>query len=288
MKKVISTLLTICVTAVLFAQDVRLNDTIIFIGNQPVAQYSKALCKSTPCYNMEVYSFDDYVLIKAEVIKFNAPVAELKPFYYYELTFPPTADTFAVYIEDEAFPIVLAKIIRDYDLINKNELNRKNVTRFIAQYYGGPALTAKIKSVEDYLNDTRHFNEQVIRDRTKPVSIINDRIIMQDGIKIGLIVENKNYTVTNRPAGIAVDKSSNGKTMTMVTDQIINAATETQIQMSNERVVDNSRYHSRGFSTEKSNEKNLYQVSKAALKKSDSYSDQLLMWVCFLIENYEL
>lgn len=76
--------------------------------------------------------------------------------------------------------------------------------------------------------------------------------------------------------------------MTMVTDQIINAATETQIQMSNERVVDNSRYHSRGFSTEKSNEKNLYQVSKAALKKSDSYSDQLLMWVCFLIENYEL
>ena len=297
MKKIISTLTAFFISAVLFAQDVRLNDSVIFINNKPVALYAKFPSPAASQFNMEVYSFDDYVLIKAEVIKFSAPVAELKSFYYYELTFPPTADTFAVYIEDEAFPIVLAKIIRDYDLISKNELNKKNVTRFISQYNGGPALTAKIKSFEDYLNDTRYFNEQVKRDRTKPVTIINDRIIMQDGVKIGLITVNKNYTVTNRPASIAVDKSSNGQTMTQVTDQVINSATETQILLANDREVENSKYYT-GWSRENpkekpdnpklAKEKNLYQVSKAANKKISSYTDQLLMRVCFLIEDYAL
>jgi hypothetical protein len=290
-------------TALLFAQDVRLNDSVIFINDKPVALYAKQLSKSPQRYNMEVYGFDDYVLIKAEVIKFNAPVAELKPFYYYELTFPSTTDTFAMYIEDEAFPVVMAKIIKDYDLISKNELNKKNVSRFISTYYGGPALTEKIRSFEDYLNETRYFNEQAKRDRTKPVTIINDRIIMQDGVKIGLIAEYQNATLgrsTNYydpPPVVVYDSSRIGVTQRIISEQVINNTYETHILLDNGRRVDNNRFYnswSRDARTNKSvqektaSERNLYQVSKAANKRIGAITDGLLMRVCYLIEDYAL
>ena len=300
MRTVIPAMLACFVTASSFAQDVRLNDSVIFINDKSVALYSKQLSKSTPRYNMEVYSFDDYVLIKAEVIKFNAPVAELTAFYYYELTFPPTADTFAIYIEDEAFPLVLAKIIKDYSLIDKNELNKKNVARFISQYYGGPALTAKIKSFEDYLNETRYFNEQEKRDRTKPVTIINDRVIMQDGIKIGLIVQVQNSSVSRQvyePAQAVYDSTRIGVTKRNFYDEVLNTSTETQILLYNGRKIDNHRYYKTWSREDRINksgkvkaafERNLYQVSKAANKKISDYTDGLLMRVCLLIEEYAL
>jgi hypothetical protein len=297
MKTVIPALLACFITAFSVAQDVRLSDSVIFINDIPVALYSKELSKSMPRYNMEVYSFDDYVLIKAEIIKFNAPVAELRPFYYYELSFPPTADTFAIYIEEEAFPLVLAKIIRDYDLINKNELNKKNVSRFISHYYGGPALTAKIKSFEDHLNETRYFNEQEKRDRTKPVTIINDRVIMQDGVKIGLIAVNKNYKESRVPVSVTRDTSNFRRPAVVQYDYVTTSSNQTDILFANGRKVENRRYYN-NWSSERpkkksenlkaATEKTLYQISKAANKKIDSHTDQLLMWVCALIEDYAL
>ncbi len=297
MKNFTLSLLLGFITASLFAQDVRLNDSVIFINNKPVALYEKSLSNSTPRYNMEVYSFDDYVLIKAEVIKFNAPVAELRPFYYYELSFPPMADTFAIYIEDEAFPLVLAKIIRDYNLVDKNKLNKKNVAKFIAQYYGGPALVAKIRSFEDYLNETRHLNEQEKRDRTKPVTIINDRVIMQDGVKIGLIAVYQNYKTTNQPTDVFYDKSNYGIPYSTIADRTIYTSNETQIVMANGRKVENIQYYNRWSAenpAKKSDdpkvisERSLYQISRAAKQKISSYTDMLLMKVCFLIEEYAL
>ncbi len=298
MKNCTLSLLVCFCSAFIFAQDVRLNDSVIFINNNPVALYAKTLNNSTPRYNMEVYSFDDYVLIKAEVIKFNAPVAELRPFYYYELTFPPTADTFAIYIEDEAFPLVLAKIIRDYNLVDKNKLNKKNVAKFIAQYSGGPALVAKIKSFEDYLNETRHLNEQEKRDRTKPVTIINDRIIMQDGVKIGLIAVYQNYKTTNQPTQVFYDKSNYGIPYSTIADRTIYTSNETQIVMANGRKVENIQYYNRWSAENPAkktddpkliSERSLYQISRAAgEKKISSYTDMLLMKVCYLIEEYAL
>jgi len=301
MKNFTLTLLTYFITVSLYAQDVRLNDSVIFINDKPVALYSKTLSNSTPYSNMEVYSFDDYVLIKAEVIKFNAPVAELKPFYYYELTFPPTADTFAIYIEDEAFPIVLAKIIRDYGLIDNNQLNKKNVTRFISHHYGGPALTAKIKSFENHLNDTRYFNEQVKRDRTKPVTIINDRVIMQDGVKIGLIAQVQNSSLSkqmNENVPAVYDSTRIGIKRRVYSEEVLTTNTETQILLyTTNRRVDNLRYYNtwnrkgsynRSAVQKTASKRNLYQVSKAAYKKNSIYSEQLLMTVCYLIEDYAL
>ena len=298
MKNCTLSLLVCFSSAFIFAQDVRLNDSVIFINNNPVALYAKTLNNSTPRYNVEVYSFDDYVLIKAEVIKFSAPVVELRPFYYYELTFPPTADTFAIYIEDEAFPLVLAKIIKDYNLIDKNKLNKKNVAKFIAQFSGGPALVAKIKSFEDYLNETRHLNEQEKRDRTKPVTIINDRIIMQDGVKIGLIAVYQNYKTTNQPTQVFYDKSNYGIPYSVIADRTIYTSSETQIVMANGRKVENIQYYNRWSAENPAkktddpkliSERSLYQISRAAgEKKISSYTDMLLMKVCYLIEEYAL
>ena len=278
------------------AQDIRLNDSVIFINDTPVALYAKTLNSGTPGYNMEVYSFDDYVLIKAEVIKFNAPVKDLKPFYYYELTFPPTADTFAVYIEDEAFPVVLAKMIRDYDLINKNELNKRNVTRFIAQFYGGPALTEKIKSVEDYLNETRYFNEQVKRDRTKPVTIVNERIIMQDGVRIGEFsnsIINSGTSKIQTPGPVVYDSSRRGVTQRVYSDYVTNTTTQSVILLDNGRQVDIKRYYyfnpnqeGNKFWKSKSGSE-LYQLSIAA-NKGRIYSEDKLWFICNLIDDYFL
>ncbi len=290
MKNFFAALLSFFFIINLAAQDVRLNDSVIFINNNPIALYSKGLSNSPQRYNMEVYSFTDYVLIKAEVIKFNAPVAELRPFYYYELTFPPIADTFAIYIEEEAFPLVLGKIIRDYNLISNDQLNKKAVAYFKSSYYGGPALLAKIKSFEDYLNETRYFNEQALRDRTKPVIIINDKVIMQDGVKIGLITEVQNYNVTNRPVSVYTDKSNYGIPFKVVPDQVITSSKERQILLPNERKIDKYGITSQWMPLQQKNktEKNLYKISVPANGKISSYTDDLLKWVCFLIENYSL
>ncbi len=187
MNRIITFFVSFIFTGSLFAQEVRLNDSVIFINNKPVAFYTKTLSNSTLRYNMEVYNNQDYILIKAEVIEFRAPIRDLKSFFYYELTFPPLADTFAVYVEDDAFPLVMANIIKDYQLISNNELNKEKVNYFIANYQGGPYLEAKIKYFTDYLNLDRNFNNQVQRDRTKPVYIINNEYIYQDGKKIGEI-----------------------------------------------------------------------------------------------------
>lgn len=295
MKKNILCLLCCFVASALPAQEVRLNDSVIFINNKPVALYAKTLNNSPQRYNMEVYSFDDYVLIKAEVIEFTPPVGELNPFFYYELSFPPTGDTFDIYIEDEAFPLVLAKIINDYNLINKNELNKKNVARLISNYSGGPALAAKIKSVIDYLDETRHFKEQVLRDRTKPVTIINDRIIMQDGVKIGLIAAFEKSEVSNKPMSVVSDTTKFGTPIYEITDYEVATKTTVDIFFANGRKIDGFSYRhvsqsrSKKASANKSKQtKSLYEVSKSKIKRISLYTDNLLMMVCFLIEDYSL
>lgn len=288
MKKILHTLLTCFIAVCTTAQDVRLNDSVIFINNKPVALYAKGLNSSAPHYNMEVYSFDDYVLIKAEVIKLDAPVIELEPFYYHEITFPPTADTLAIYIEDEDFTRVMAKLISDYDLISKNGLNRKNVTRFINEYYGAYAFRAKLKSIENYLNETRHFNEQVKRDRTKPVTIINEKIIMQDGVEIGFVSMLESAQVVTVPSSI-YDPSDPLKTFPKAPYETIKYSRERQVFLANgSKVYISSLYYDKEKALKKNigTGKSLYEISK--IKDNINYSEFLLKSICFYIENYAL
>lgn len=266
----------------LFAQDVRLNDSVIFINNKPVALYAKELNKTILRYNMEVYSFTNYILIKAEAIKFDAPVQELKPFCYYELSFPPLNDTFAFYIEDEAFPIVLAKIIRDYKLISNDKLDRKAVNYFKSAYPGGPALAAKIKEVRDYLDETRNFKYQVVRDRTKPVSIVNGKIIMQDGVKIGWIQkDNAGPPVVNRFQTV--------QTTTPQGDYNTEIAGSCRIYMTSEIVAGGAYGVGINYPLSKGEiGYNLYKLSVPKKIVPRSIDDILLSRICALIENYSL
>lgn len=288
MKKITPALMACLITTLTTAQDVRLNDSVIFINNKPVALYAKQLNNSVPRYNMEVYSFDDYILIKAEVIKFDAPVIDLDPFYYYEISFPPTADTLAIYTEDEDLAMVLAKVISDYDLISKNELNKKNVIRFINEYYGAFALRAKIKSFETYLNETRHFSEQVKRDRTKPVTIIDDKIIMQDGVKIGFITLNERTQLATAPISI-YNQADPLKTYPRSPSETIIYSREREVYLANGSKVYIARsYYDKNKLLKYKIEtgKTLYEKSK--VKKNTNYSEHLLKAVCFYVENYAL
>ena len=278
MKRTFTTLLSLFSTFILFAQDVRLSDSVIFINNEPVAFYAKSVNESPLRYNIEVYNSNDDVLIKAEVIKFNAPIDELKPFYYYELTFPPTGDTLAIYLEDEAFPLVLGKIISDYKLISKEKLNKRNVGYFRKTYYGGPALKMKLKTYEEYLDRTRYYYEQVKRDRTKPVKIINDRVIMQDGVKIGLVTQLDEFQNRSYYSNTGITN----ETTTMKRDIEIFLLSQRKVDFFNSRdLLDNNElFEGKG--------KKLYEISRNKKIAKDSYQDKMLKRVCYLIEEYAL
>ncbi|HMI79018.1 MAG TPA: hypothetical protein VK484_09490 [Ferruginibacter sp.] len=278
MKKYLLFLTAVFTTSFLFAQHTRLSDSIIYIDNKPAALYKKTFSESVLRYDMEVFSFKHELLIKAEAMKFDAPVPELKPFFYYELIFPSIKDTFSIYLEDEAFPLVLGKIISDYQLIQADALNRRGYRNFKNTYPGGPALTAKIKSVIEYLNNTRDFKVQVQRNRTMPVSIVNNRVIMQDGIKIG-----------NLSFGTALAPEFNAT--------IFNSSNQIQeifqVFLPNKTAIDLAKLG--GGANRVTFDQNKYEHGESLYKRSiavknsySSYEEYLLRRICYLIANYAL
>jgi|GEM_PF-5163922 len=54
--------------------------------------------------------------------------------------------------------------------------------------YNRQSLESKIEVMMKYLNETRNFNYQAERDRSKPVYLINEKTIMQDSTLIGYIM----------------------------------------------------------------------------------------------------
>ncbi len=278
MKKITLLLITVFITSVSFAQEIYIGDSVIFFDKKPVALYAKELSPTPLRYNIEILNLNYQSLIKAEVMKFDAPVAELKPFYYYELTFPTVKDTFSIYLEDEAFLIVLSKIMRDYKLIKNNALNEPAYRKFKKTYPGGPAFSAQMKTVVDYLDDTRNFREQIIRNRTKPVSIVNDRVIMQDGKKVGFIIPGSASKMdTLNRVHIATDQEWDGS----------------QVQLMSGRVVDlkklsgGANYYYFDKDAYRPGEK-LYHNSILVNSKKGPGNEYMLRKVCYLIENYAL
>ena len=265
-----------------FAQQIKLTDTVMYINDKATAYYFTELHKASQQYNVDVYSLADQYLIKAEVVKFTAPVRELKSFYYYELSFPSVPDTFMVTITDEAFPIVLAKMIRDYKLIFNDKISVHGLANLKAGYAGGTALQAKIQEQMNFLNGSRHFDEQVIRDRTKPVTIINDRVIMQDGKKIGTIQEIENLAVTNQTIQI--------QALGYESDFNILKAYRALILFANGRRIDyNTEFSPLDMTLTKGQPGyTLYMNSRTKDIAPRSYKDQLLIRICYYIEDYAL
>jgi hypothetical protein len=281
MKKITTVLLGVFFTTVSFAQeDVRLNDSVIFINNKPIALYAKQINNSAKRYGMEVYSFSEYVLIKAELLIFSAPVLELKPFYYYELTFPPTNDTLAVYIEED-LSAMISSLIRDYKLISNNELVKSGVKHLIARYSGAPALVAKVKEMQDYLNETRQLDQQVVRDRTKPVKISKDKKIMQDGEMIGSYINTtseRQVTNTTQQTQFLESQSSFNK----------NVADGSIIYLENNNKASNSGY---GYPDRLGKGEIGYKLYKLSMTKDNvpgSIEELMLIRICILIEDFRL
>ena len=72
--------------------------------------------ESDPHYNIYIISLNMELLLAAQVVKFEAPVRELKSFYYYDLILHAGKDTLAMYHEGQAFPLELATLIKENNL----------------------------------------------------------------------------------------------------------------------------------------------------------------------------
>jgi len=276
------------------AQEITLSDSIIYFDNKPAAYYLKTINESDPHYNIYIISLDYELLLAAQVVKFQAPVRELKSFYYYDLILQSNKDTFPMYHEGQAFPLELATLLRDYKLLDNNKISKSSWRKFKYTYTGNADLKAKIKTYENYLVETRFYDEQVERDRTKPVTIENDRIIMQDGKKIGLVI-----TKTSLPGGTGMTttytqvKSRDNSTGVQISTSenqgtAASTVTETQqVMLTTNRIVDPSSalldpvYHKN-----KTGKPNLYDLS---LPLNKSARNQDMLWlICQYIENYLL
>ncbi|MBL0056656.1 MAG: hypothetical protein IPP31_10825 [Chitinophagaceae bacterium] len=265
-----------------YSQEVRIADTVLFIDNKPIAYIFAELNNSSLKYNVEIYSLFDQLLIRADVVKFSAPVEQLKPFYYYEMGFPTLPDSLSIYLEDEAFPVVMAKMIRDYKLIKNDQLDRLGVERLRSQYPGVTAFAAKVQGVTNYLNETRNFAEQVLRDRTKPVVVINNRVIMQDGRKIGTVSEYENIQVTNRTDQIQPMESESVYNVTAAYKAIIYYESGRRVSYDNAYTpyLRTLRKGELGYK--------LYEISKTRNNAPGSYADELLKRICYYIEDFGL
>ncbi len=291
MKKISTLLFAALFSSSLFAQDIRLNDSVIFINNQPVAFYGKTLNNTPLRYNVEVYNSEDYVLIKAEAIKFTSPLRDPEPFYYYEISFPPLADTFSIYVEGEAFPLVLGQIIKDYNLITNNQLNADGVNQFKSTYYGGAALTAKIKIFTDKLNLSLHVDEQVVRDRAKPVSLKQNKIL-QDGKIIGFINIYKDNKLTSERqyVGQTIDSTRSGGAVysrpVYETVESQNPYDILEITLTNGRKIDVEMVNRNGTHEVGLKARKLWEMSESTYRKNKKPGLPVAATrqICFLVE----
>ena len=292
MKKNILIILLVCSGLAATAQNINLSDSVIYFNNKPVAYYVKALNESDPHYNIYIISLNMQLLMAAQIIKFEAPVRELKSFYYYDLILQNEKDTLAMYHEGQAFPLELATLLKNYKLLDGNKINNNSWRKFKTEYTGNASLKAKIKQYETYLIDTRYFDEQTVRDRTKPVTIVNDKILMQDGKKIGLVVTSTsipgggitttyNHVVT-RDNTAAVEINTKDNPGSSSTTEYI------QIVLPTNRVVDASKViiDPQDRRSKHSNPPTLFELSLPLSK--EARNEDLLWKVCEYIKNYLL
>lgn len=273
------------------AQEINISDSVIYFDKTPVAYYVKEMNQTNPHYNVYIISMDKKMLIAALVTEFEAPVEELKPLYYYNLIFhneKNERDTVAIYHEGQSFIPELVSLIKSYGLLKGNKINQDSLDLFKQKYEGNAQLIGKISEFETYLNSTRFFNEQVVRDRTKPVIIINENIIMQDGKKIGFITTRSSYPDATNWDNI-LDVSSNGNwTPYNYGDASIKTSTTNEYCLPNSRVISPGNT-AVGLSKDKAAKQKideLYNISAPLNKKL--LNPGYLNYACELIVNYRL
>ena len=324
MKKIILLALLLVTKICSFSQNIILSDSVIYIDKNPVAFYFTNPINSSSLYNINVFTLTGEAAIEAEAIEFTSPVRDFNSFYFYELRFPGIKDTFSIYFKGESFAMEIAKILAEYKLINENKIVQESVHKFKESYAGVPALQTMIDEMSDYLKITRHFDEQIIRDRTKPVIIVDGKDILQDNVKIGTI----NATWNNRPGqnSRATFSQPAGKTYVaplftetkisnyspnngaVILNKNIPAPKNSPIDRDN--TIPSSSYWSKeneiflltGRKTGtlqmpysnnlKTNLTDigytLFEISRNKDNKEDKLNENILRKICYLIENYQL
>lgn len=262
-----------------YSQDLVLVNDALYNNNQVVAFLKKEVNAGNPFADIKLYNLQKKNIINAVVKKLKAPVRELKSFFYYDIIFPELNDSFSLYYDKEAFSIHFAEIINRYHLIENGQLNLNGVANFKKQY-SQQALSEKIDAIRTYLNDTRNYNHQVERDRTKPVYIINERSIIQDSVVIGY------FNITDVPVNL--DKVATQNPIQRV-DFMINPEQKVEIRMTDGTVVEN-RYLQEYFSTMRKNDLGyeLFINSKPPKLSMANRYVVLLGLACCLVENYAL
>jgi hypothetical protein len=273
-----------------------MNDTLVLVDQQPFALYLTQPNSFSPLPNTDLFTLDGGYAIEAVLFEFAAPVRELKPFYFYELRFPVTGDTISVFYDGNNFPRHLAEQTVKYGLLpGKDEkANKEAVSKFREKYAGVAAMEKKVDEISSFLNYTRNFSAQVVRDRTKPVTLVNNRAIMQDGVMVGTINLGKDLTQTNaalQPPTSRPRANGAGNFSTIsTTDYETRVKTEAEIFLPGGVQVQTIRLSDHYTNINNKNEIGypLFALSRKKNYKSGEGDDFVLRFLCFLIEDHRL
>ena len=278
------------------AQQLELNDSVIFVDKKPAALYIALPNSFSSLPNTDIFNLDGSYAIESVLFEFPAPVRELKPFFYYELRFPATGDTLSMYYEGNDFTRHLAELTVRYGLLpgKDDSANRSAVAHFRKDYAGIKSFENKFEEVRSFLNYTRKFNLQAVRDRSKPLTIVNNRVIMQDGVTIGTINLAKDLTQTNAALRSPVSRpraNGSGTFNTIsTTDYETRVKTESEIFFPGGFMVETIRLsdHYTNINNKQEIGYKLFSISRKKNYKSGEGDDFVIRFLCFLVEDYRL
>jgi hypothetical protein len=178
-----------CITS---AQPLTASNSTIYRGAAEFLYYKSEVTDVLPRYNYDILNTERKPLLHAVARKYEAPLEELQPFYYYTIIFNDSEDSLAVYFNGGLFIDTLSAIIDQYKLVDHDKIDTAAKRKFLETYSLAPIMS-KLASMQEFLDRERWFSDQVERDRTKPITIKNDKDIYQDGKKIGYLLEGKEY-----------------------------------------------------------------------------------------------
>lgn len=278
------------------AQVITLNDSVIFSEGRPAAFYISQPNSFSTLPNTDIFTLEGNYAIEAVLFEFAAPVRELKSFYFYQLRFPATLDTLSILYEGNNFTRHLAELAIRYQLLpGKDEkANQAAIRAFREQYSGITMLEKKLEDIKSFLHYTRAFNLQVVRDRTKPVTLVNNRKIMQDGVMIGTINLAMDLTQTNAalqsPSQRARPSGMGSFSTISTTDYETRIKNEAEIFFLNGVQVKTLSLSDHYTNINNKNEigYGLFALSKKKTYKIGEGDDFLIRFLCFLVEDHRL
>ncbi|MBC7935742.1 MAG: hypothetical protein H7Y86_10370 [Rhizobacter sp.] len=262
-----------------FAQKMLFQNDIVYTDGKPVAIFKKKTHGGDGAMSIDVFSTGNKLLVQLVAKKMKAPIRELASFYYHDIIFPSTRDSLSVYNPGEALSLHLFSLIDQYKLI-QNQAIDSSAVEALKKGYSQKRFDDKINQMVQYLEDTRNYHNQVERDRTKPVYILNEKNIMQDSVLIG------RFVIADMPVSENFYRNSS---LLAQTEQSINPRQNIDVLLKSGHIVD-KRFYMEYFpgAGQRLLGSTLYKQSKPKNMSDGNYYAKLLGLACCLIENYAL